>query len=109
MVENHPLALCDRRTVEDDDWEPVDKVHADWVEEGMYLKRRDQHQWYWFSNQTNEELIAFVVWDSQRPRNFKGWSDNVCSVTDLFSHRTDRTEFSKHAALLISHSRHFCD
>jgi hypothetical protein len=60
------LALCDRRTVKSDDWEPVDKVHEDWIEEGMYLRRRSDHEWYWLSNQTHEEMVAFVVWDSLR-------------------------------------------
>ncbi|KAJ8132508.1 hypothetical protein O1611_g1114 [Lasiodiplodia mahajangana] len=71
VVKDHALAVCDRRTVYDDDWEPVDKVHQDWVEEGMYLRRRERHRWYWLSDQTDQELIAFLVWDSDRSKEFR--------------------------------------
>ncbi|KAK4156151.1 hypothetical protein C8A00DRAFT_30963 [Chaetomidium leptoderma] len=68
-VETGPLALCDTRTVAEDDWEPVDKVFDDWVEESMYLKHNPSQKWYWLSNQTTDEVTTFVVWDSERPND----------------------------------------
>ncbi|KAL7897574.1 hypothetical protein HDV63DRAFT_414865 [Trichoderma sp. SZMC 28014] len=68
-VETGPLALCDVRTVAEEDWEPVEKVFDDWVEESMYLKYNPFHQWYWLSNQATEEVTTFAIWDSEKPDN----------------------------------------
>ncbi|KAI9671546.1 MAG: hypothetical protein M1817_003598 [Caeruleum heppii] len=72
VVENEPLALCDVRTVRPEDWEPVDKVFDNWVEESMYLKRNENHRWFWLSRQTRDEVTAFTVWDSKRPDDVHG-------------------------------------
>ncbi|KAL7918378.1 hypothetical protein ACQKWADRAFT_304297 [Trichoderma austrokoningii] len=66
-VETGPLALCDVRTVAEEDWEPVEKIFDDWVEESMYLKHNPSHQWYWISNQAPDEVTTFTIWDSEKP------------------------------------------
>ncbi|KAK0642961.1 hypothetical protein B0T16DRAFT_174494 [Cercophora newfieldiana] len=68
-VETGPMAFCDVRSVLEDDWEQVDKVFGDWVEESMYLKHNPAHKWYWLSNQTADEVIAFAIWDSEKPHD----------------------------------------
>lgn len=68
-VTSQPLALCDRRSVRASDWEEVEKLQTQWVEESMYLRRNPEHQWFWISNQTRDEVTAFVVWDSLDPDN----------------------------------------
>jgi hypothetical protein len=60
------LALCDRTTVEESDWETAEKIHTNWIEESMYLRYNNQHKWYWLSNQTMDEVTCMVVWDSER-------------------------------------------
>lgn len=67
IVENEPLAYCDVRTVEENDWEPVEKIQEDWIEESMYLKHRKYHKWYWCSRQTRDEALVFTIWDSDTP------------------------------------------
>jgi len=67
VVETDPLVCCDTRTVADSDLDVVQKVMDDTVEESMYLKRRKEHQWYWMSNQTRDDVIIMTVWDSQKP------------------------------------------
>lgn len=64
VVENQPLAFCDRRSVLTRDWEEVEKIQTQWIEESMYLRRNENHKWYWLSNQTIDEVTALVVWDS---------------------------------------------
>lgn len=71
-VETGPLAFCDIRTVAEEDWEPVDKVFDDWVEESMYLKHNPAHKWYWLSDQTPDDVSTFVIWDSENPDNKNG-------------------------------------
>jgi len=64
VVRERPLALCDWRSVQSEDWELCDQIHHDRVDEAMYLKRREGHEWWWLSNQRADELSLFVVWDS---------------------------------------------
>jgi len=64
VVEDCPLALCDRRSVPKSDLVEADKVHEDHLEEGYYVKYNPVHQWYWLSQQRSDEVAMFVTWDS---------------------------------------------
>lgn len=44
VVEIGSLAMCDMRSVEEDDWEAVDKVFDNWVEDSMYLQHSKEHK-----------------------------------------------------------------
>ncbi|KAJ3496067.1 hypothetical protein NLG97_g2938 [Lecanicillium saksenae] len=79
VVESDPLVLCDIRTVEDSDWDVVEKVLDHSVEESMYLKRRKRHQWYWMSDQTKNESIVMNIWDSIHPDS-RRYSAPHCSM-----------------------------
>ena len=72
VVQTDPLVCCDVRTVEDDDLDIVQKVMDDTVEESMYLKRREGHQWYWMSDQTRDDVTVMTVWDSRKPSSRSG-------------------------------------
>ncbi|KAL2833837.1 hypothetical protein BDW59DRAFT_138213 [Aspergillus cavernicola] len=65
-VRARPLALCDLHSVSPEDWELCDQIHVDRVDEAMYLKRRDNHSWWWLPEQRDDELTFFIVWDSKR-------------------------------------------
>lgn len=67
VVENEPLAVCDTQTILDSDWEVIEKILDEAVEESMYLKRRERHRWYWMENQTRDDVLVLSVWDSQQP------------------------------------------
>jgi hypothetical protein len=68
VVEDCPLALCDRRTVPKSDLVEADKIHHDHLEEGYYVKYNPAHQWYWLSEQKSNEVALFVTWDSEHER-----------------------------------------
>ena len=72
VVETDPLVCCDTRTVTDSDLDVVQKVMDETVEESMYLKRQKQHQWYWMSNQTRNDVTVMTVWDSNNPSSKSG-------------------------------------
>ncbi|KAI1079849.1 hypothetical protein F5B20DRAFT_581002 [Whalleya microplaca] len=65
VVEAAPLALCDRQSVHPDDILECDKIHDDHVGEGLYIKYRPWHRWYWLPHQTNDEALMFLTWDSK--------------------------------------------
>lgn len=77
VVEDSPLALCDRRSIASDDWELCDQVHSDRCDEAMYLKATACHRWYWLSKQDSSEMTLFVVWDSSRA--LKGLQGDNCT------------------------------
>jgi len=65
VVEDLPLALCDRRSIAKSDVADVDKIHEDYVGEGSYLKHRPYHKWYWLPWQTKDEAFMFITWDTR--------------------------------------------
>lgn len=72
IVEDSPLALCDASSVRKEDLLECDKVHADHVGEGLYLKFHQKQKWYWLSKQTREEALVFVTWDSTQNKDRPG-------------------------------------
>jgi hypothetical protein len=64
VVEDRPLAVCDWRTIDSDDWELADQVFDQRVDEGLFLTAKDRHQWYWLPRQTEDESTVLTVWDS---------------------------------------------
>jgi hypothetical protein len=64
VVEDAPLALCDRRSLKKEDLVLVDKIHPGYWEEGLCIKNRPYHQWFWKPKMTSDEVILFLSWDS---------------------------------------------
>ncbi|KAH8768681.1 hypothetical protein F5882DRAFT_509081 [Hyaloscypha sp. PMI_1271] len=78
VVEDTPLALCDRRSVAIDEPVPCDKVLEDYVDESFYLKYNPAHKWYWLSQQTRDEIAVFVVWDSKKDEQYLVGPPHAC-------------------------------
>lgn len=66
IVKNAPLAVCDMRTVRPEEILPVDKITITHLNQGAYLKFNPQHEWYYLSDQTSEEVLVFLTYDSRR-------------------------------------------
>ena len=108
VVESQPLALCDRRSVQSSDWEEVEKVQTQWIEESMYLRRNENHMWYWLSNQTQDEVTAIVVWDSAKADSVTGKLSSKIVTSCLVW--LSNTSYSECTALFIqaAFSQSFC-
>ncbi|KAJ5113780.1 hypothetical protein N7456_002314 [Penicillium angulare] len=65
VVEDAPLALCDRRTIQKEDLILVDKIHPGYWEEGLYMKNQAYHKWFWKPQMTCNDVILFISWDSR--------------------------------------------
>lgn len=59
-----PLAIADRNTFRKADLAEVDKVHEDHLEEGILAHYRPEQRWFWMSDQTFDEPVMFLGWDS---------------------------------------------
>jgi len=78
VVEDAPLAFCDRRSVAIDEPVACDKVMEDYVDESFYLKYNPAHKWYYLSHQTQEEVAVFVVWDSKKDETYLVGPPHAC-------------------------------
>ena len=77
VVEDAPLTLCDRRSVDPRDFPEVDKVHDEYLGENNYLKFADSQRWYYLSKQRQDEPVMFLTWDSDAKFPYPGVSKNA--------------------------------
>ncbi|KAL7894038.1 hypothetical protein HDV63DRAFT_396876 [Trichoderma sp. SZMC 28014] len=79
VVEDVPLAMCDRRNVQEADWLPYDRIDDTGPGEGLWLKQREWYKWYWYSQMTKHDIILFRSWDSKAPE-FQGHTPHAAFV-----------------------------
>jgi hypothetical protein len=60
-----PLALCDYNTVALNDLEMSDVIHENYVGESVRVYFDPKHQWYFLSEQQNDEIVIFRNTDSR--------------------------------------------
>ncbi|KAI2637744.1 hypothetical protein GGS26DRAFT_425865 [Hypomontagnella submonticulosa] len=65
VIEDHPLALCDPRSVKTDDMTACDRILGDNLGEVYFLHYQPDQKWYWLEHQTPSELYAILMWDSE--------------------------------------------
>lgn len=82
---NRPLAVCDARSVADEDI-VVGESHHDIVFETVFLRYNANHRWAYFPRLTCEELLIFKQADSDptQPRivPHAAFVDSSCATTD---------------------------
>ena len=71
-VENSPLAVCDARTVEKDDFLRVSfgKPEGGFKEgmpAGLNMAYNPRHEWYYFANMQPDEALVFRLFDTGNP------------------------------------------
>ncbi|HEY7246601.1 MAG TPA: CmcJ/NvfI family oxidoreductase [Xanthobacteraceae bacterium] len=65
-VETFPLAICDARTLADDDLIVSERRYPNRVGQTYAIKYNPAHRWYWFPRMRREEALVFKVYDSLR-------------------------------------------
>lgn len=63
-VEDRPLAFCDFRSVDPENLLPTERVYPHRVNESYYLTFNNNQKWHWISDQTPEELLVMVMYDT---------------------------------------------
>ncbi|KAF1954825.1 hypothetical protein CC80DRAFT_475553 [Byssothecium circinans] len=63
-VYNHSLALCDRKSLHEENLISVDRVADEYVGEVYYLTHDNDQKWYWLKEQRADELCVFLSFDS---------------------------------------------
>jgi len=63
-VETFPLAICDARTLSDDDLIVSERRYPNRVGQTYAIKYNPAHRWYWFPRMRREEALVFKVYDS---------------------------------------------
>jgi len=64
-VESSPLAVCDARSIEPDDFVPSDLVYPDKVGETYRFKYNPNHRWFYFPHMERTEAILLKCYDSK--------------------------------------------
>jgi len=63
-ADERPLAMCDFFSIDQADLRSADRASREYVGEIYYLHHNPGQQWYWISEQTPEEMLLFVNYDS---------------------------------------------
>lgn len=63
-LEDHPLAVCDARTVDKSDLVPADLIYPHHMGEKFDVLWNERHKWYYLSNMNAEEGILLKNFDS---------------------------------------------
>ena len=64
-IEDWPLAVCDARSLDNEDLVAADRVSPEYAGEIYYVKSNANHEWYWLSRQSPDEITIFVSFDSE--------------------------------------------
>jgi hypothetical protein len=65
-VESFPLAICDARSVSDDDLVISERRYQHRVGQTYAITFNPNHKWFWFPRMRREEAIVFKVFDSEK-------------------------------------------
>jgi hypothetical protein len=63
-VETFPLAMCDARSISDNDLIVTERRHPNRIGQTYSVSYNPDHRWFWFPLQRREEAIVFKVYDS---------------------------------------------
>lgn len=63
-VLDHPLVLCDARTVRDGDLVPVERRGKDRIGELQVALHEPGQRWYYYPGMNRDEVLLFKTWDS---------------------------------------------
>ena len=63
-VADHPLVLCDARTVRDGDLVPVERRGEDRTGELQVALHEPEQRWYYYPRMTRDEVLLFKTYDS---------------------------------------------
>lgn len=64
-IERLPLALCDARSIANEDLVPSDLVYPDKVGETFSFTYNPNHRWYWFPRLRPDEALLLKIHDSR--------------------------------------------
>lgn len=64
-VASDPLALCDAQSVQPDQLVVYEIHYGDRIGENYVVKFSPDHQWWYFSGMTRDEVLLIKQWDSQ--------------------------------------------
>ena len=77
-LQDCPLAVCDSRTVQDEDLVATDLVYAHYRGEHYRVKHNAAHRWYYWSRQTSDEVILIRNFDSAT--NIRTYVDRIIII-----------------------------
>ena len=71
-VEDWPLAICDSRTVREEDLVETDHVRRHYTGSTLYLMHNPDQKWYYMSSQGKSDVLIFKNFDSDSHSGARG-------------------------------------
>jgi hypothetical protein len=65
-VETHPLAICDARSIDFEDFVISERRYPDRIGQTYAITYNPRHRWYWLPRMRREEALVFKVYDSAK-------------------------------------------
>ncbi len=90
-VETFPLAICDARTLSDDDLVVSERRYPNRIGQTYAIKYNPAHRWYWFPRMRREEALVFKVYDSLRDGRAR-WTAHTAFEDPSSPHNARRRE-----------------
>lgn len=79
-VVDHPLVLCDGRTVREDDLVSVERRGQDRIGEIQVARHNPDQRWYYYPRMNREEVLLFKTYDSARDGRTRFTPHSSCKV-----------------------------
>jgi hypothetical protein len=82
-VEDWPLAICDGRSIREQDLIETDHVRRHYTGSTLYLLHHPEQRWYYMGNQGKEDVLIFKNFDSHSRDGAKGKLQQtpICTIT----------------------------
>lgn len=64
-VQDYPLAVCDSRSVQEEDLMESDHVYPDFESETYVGLYNDNHRWFYLKDQRKDEVLLITNYDSR--------------------------------------------
>ena len=64
VIQEHPLAICDARTISPDDLIAAERRHPDRIGEIYHIAHNPNHRWYYAPNMLRHEAFVFKTYES---------------------------------------------
>ncbi len=97
-VQRDPLALCDGRSVLPEDLVVFEIHYQDRIGENYFARRRSEHRWYTFSEQTHDEVLLIKQWDSAGRLARSGGAQRDDDVSSFSFHSAYHSDAMSEAA-----------
>lgn len=85
---DYPLAVCDSRTVAEEDLVESDYIYPNFEGENFMVKASEAHRWYYMKEQDQDDVLIITNYDSETGKRKSIWPLYfACSLIQVYHTR----------------------